>query len=135
MGKIYMLLLLTASIKSAVISCYSLLLLQDTSLFGNEFPGWECYWSVNQKSYLTGPQINSAGILCYCAKMRALLGSPNDFFEASGKSIKKRKVCKLKAVIQNSAFKGHHEFRVRLHKGLNMLKLLTPIFLLRRSVL
>ena len=48
---------------------------------GNEFPRWECYWSVNQESYLPGPQTDSARVLCYCAKMRALLASPKDFFK------------------------------------------------------
>ena len=48
--------------------------------------------------------------------------------------MKKRKVCKMKVVIQNSTFKGHHQFRTRTHKGLNMLILPTPTFLERRTV-
>ena len=41
----------------------------------------------------------------------------------------------MKVVIQNPALIGHIEFRVETQKDLEMLILLTPILLLKRSTL
>ena len=46
------------------------------------------------------------------------------------KRVRKRKVYKVKVVIQDSAVKGSHEYHVRLDKDYEMLILAAPILLL-----
>ena len=41
----------------------------------------------------------------------------------------------MKVMIQNSSIKGYHEFKVRSHKDLEMLILMTPILLPTRVIL
>ena len=57
------------------------------------------------------------------------------FFQASGNSVRKWKLYKMKVVIQNSAIKGCHEFDVRSQKGLEMPTLATPTLSLTRVIL
>ena len=72
--------------------------------------------------------------------VRAILFSPKEFFtwveirQEKGK-LRKKKVYKVKVVIQNSAIKGYREFHGRPHKGLETVILSTFIFLLRRIIL
>ena len=57
------------------------------------------------------------------------------FFQESQNPVRKRKGCKTKLVIQNSAIKFCHEFHVRSHKDLEMLILAAPfLFLLLTKV-
>ena len=63
---------------------------------------------------------------------RTKIVSATDFFEASGNPVRKRKVYKMKVMIQNSAIKCYHEFHVLLHKDLEILTLTTPFLLLTR---
>ena len=50
-----------------------------------------------------------------------------DEFQTSGNPVRKRKVHKMKVVIQNSANIAYHEFHRRPQKDLRMLILVTPI--------
>ena len=40
------------------------------------------------------------------------------FFQTSGNPVRKRKVYKVKVVIQNSVIKGYHEFHVKSQNDL-----------------
>ena len=55
--------------------------------------------------------------------------------QAGGSLVRKRKVYKKKVVISNSVIKGCHEFHLRSHKDLEMLKLAAPILLPRKGIL
>ena len=57
------------------------------------------------------------------------------FFQVSGNPLRKRKLYKMKVVIQNSALRGYQEFYVKLQKDLAMLMLAVPIVLLIRVIL
>ena len=54
---------------------------------------------------------------------------PDNFFQASGNSVRKRKVYNIKVVIQNSAFKDYLEFYIRSHKDSEIILFLTRAIL------
>lgn len=57
------------------------------------------------------------------------------FFRVSRNPVRKSKIYKMKELIQNLAIKNYHKFQVRPLKDIEMLILVTSIYLLTKVIL